>query len=79
MKYDQVQEKVNAFVQGIYVAEGIRRSSYGMIGGRSIGIGTTVADPSQWQSVFGVELTTAISMRSYIERKLWMKNVFKNI
>ena len=52
---EQVQEKVNAFVQGIYVAEGIRRSSYGMIGGRSIGIGTTVADPSQWQSVFGVE------------------------
>ena len=37
------------------MAEGIRRSSYGMIGGRSIGIGTTVADPSQWQSTFGVE------------------------
>ena len=51
----QIQEKVDNFVKGIYVAEGIRRSSYGMIGGRSIGIGTTVADPSQWQSTFGVE------------------------
>ena len=51
----QIQEKVDNFVKGVYVAEGIRRSSYGMIGGRSIGIGTTVADPSQWQSTFGVE------------------------
>lgn len=51
----EIQEKVDAFVRGIAVADGIRRSSYGMIGGRSIGIGTTVADPSQWQSTFGIE------------------------
>ena len=30
----QIQEKVDNFVKGVYVAEGIRRSSYGMIGGR---------------------------------------------
>ena len=29
----QIQEKVDNFVKGVYVAEGIRRSSYGMIGG----------------------------------------------
>lgn len=51
----KLQQKVDAFVRGISVTEGIRRSSYGMIGGRSIGIGTTVADPSQWQKQFGVE------------------------
>ena len=51
----QVQEKVDTFVKAVAVAEGVRRSSFGMIGGRSIGIGTTVADPSQWQSQFGIE------------------------
>ncbi|NBH72884.1 hypothetical protein D3Z51_12780 [Clostridiaceae bacterium] len=51
----EIQKKVDVFVKGIYVAEGVRRSSFGMVGGRSIGIGTTVADPSQWQSQFGIE------------------------
>ena len=37
----KLQQKVDAFIRGISVTEGIRRSSYGMIGGRSIGIGTT--------------------------------------
>jgi len=51
----EVQGKVDAFVKAVSVAEGIRRSSFAMVGGRSIGIGTTVADPSQWQSQFGIE------------------------
>lgn len=51
----EVQKKVDSFVKAVAVAEGIRRSSYAMVGGRSIGIGTTVADPSQWQSQFGIE------------------------
>lgn len=51
----EVQEKVSTFVKAVSVAEGVRRSSFAMIGGRSIGIGTTVADPSQWQSQFGIE------------------------
>ncbi len=51
----EIQEKVDTFVKAVYLAEGIKRSSFGMIGGRSIGIGTTVADPSQWQSLFGIE------------------------
>lgn len=56
-EYDtaMVQEKVDTYIKAASLAEGVRRSSFGMIGGRSIGIGTTVADPSQWQSVFGVE------------------------
>lgn len=51
----ELQGKVDAFVKAVDVAEGIRRSSFAMVGGRSIGIGTTVADPSQWQSQFGIE------------------------
>lgn len=51
----RVQEQVYTFVKAISVAEGVRRSSFAMVGGRSIGIGTTVADPSQWQSQFGIE------------------------
>lgn len=51
----EVQEKVETYAAAVSLAESIRRSSFGMIGGRSIGIGTTVADPSQWQSQFGIE------------------------
>lgn len=55
MDEEKVTEQIDAFVTACSVRESVRRSSFGMIGGRSIGIGTTVADPSQWQSVFGVE------------------------
>ena len=51
----EVKEKVDTYIAAVSLAEGIRRSSFGMIGGRSIGIGTTVADPIQWQSQFGIE------------------------
>lgn len=47
--------QVRNVLDAIAAVEGIRRSSFGMVGGRSIGIGTTVADPSQWQRLFGAE------------------------
>lgn len=50
-----VFSQVRNVLEGVMAVEGLRRSSFGMIGGRSIGIGTTVADPSQWQRLFGVE------------------------
>lgn len=50
-----IWEKVTSVLDAISVVEGLKRSSFGMIGGRSIGIGTTVADPTQWQMLFGVE------------------------
>lgn len=52
---EAIQKQVDDYVTACSLVDGIRRSSYGMIGGRSIGIGTTVADPSQWQAVFGTE------------------------
>lgn len=50
-----VRKKVCDLLDAVAVVDGLKRSSYGMIGGRSIGIGTTVADPTQWQMQFGVE------------------------
>lgn len=51
----KVLEQVDAYVKACALVSGLRRSSFAMVGGRSIGIGTTVADPSQWQKVFGCE------------------------
>ena len=51
----EVMDKVCQVLEAVGVTEELKRSSFGMIGGRSIGIGTTVADPSQWQRLFGVE------------------------
>lgn len=50
-----VRKKATDLLDAVAVVEGLKRSSYGMIGGRSIGIGTTVADPTQWQKLYGVE------------------------
>ena len=50
-----IWENVTSMLDAIAVVDGLKRSSFGMIGGRSIGIGTTVADPTQWQNKFGVE------------------------
>lgn len=52
---EDVIRQVRNVLDGVMAAEGLRRSSFGMAGGRSIGIGTTVADPSQWQRLFGTE------------------------
>ncbi len=51
----EVFDKVSQLLDAVAAADGLKRSSFGMIGGRSIGIGTTVADPTQWQKQFGVE------------------------
>lgn len=52
---NKVQKKIDDFVTACNLVDAISRSSYGLIGGRSIGIGTTVADPAQWQRIFGTE------------------------
>ena len=52
---EDIYKKVKDFTTACNLVDSISRSSFGLIGGRSIGIGTTVADPSQWQKIFGVE------------------------
>ncbi len=51
----EIMKQVQDVLGAVAAADGLKRSSFGMIGGRSIGIGTTVADPMQWQRTFGVE------------------------
>ena len=50
-----VRSQVTDLLDSVAVVDGLKSSSYGMVGGRSIGIGTTVADPTQWQKLYGVE------------------------
>ncbi|HLV08796.1 MAG TPA: hypothetical protein VKY40_01175 [Halanaerobiales bacterium] len=52
---DKVFNKVENFVIACNLVDSISRSSFGLIGGRSIGIGSTVADPAQWQRIFKTE------------------------
>lgn len=52
---EYVFKKIKDFATACQLVDTISRSSFGLVGGRSIGIGTTVADPSQWQNLFGVE------------------------
>lgn len=51
-----LQKQVTDYVTAANLTERVRESHFGMIGGRSIGIGTTVFDPSQWQTVFGASM-----------------------
>ena len=51
----KIQDEVDVFVRAVSLSGALSSSCFGMIGGRSIGIGTTVMDPSQWKREFGVE------------------------
>lgn len=55
----QVRQKIGWFICACHVYDELRRSNFCAIGGRSIGIGTTVADPAQWQRMFGVDFDHA--------------------
>lgn len=49
-----VYKEVFDYIIAASLEDEVKKSSFCMLGGRSIGIGTTVADPSQWAKVFGV-------------------------
>ncbi len=42
-------------IRAAYAARELRGQIYGQIGGRSLGMITAVADPAQWQRLFGVD------------------------
>ncbi len=52
----EIQKQISDYVSAANIVEHMKNSHFGLIGGRSIGIGTTVFDPSQWQKVFGVSM-----------------------
>ena len=61
----EIYEQVRQYIYACELAEKVRKSSFCMIGGRSIGIGTTVADPSQWEKIFGTSFDHADQFEIY--------------
>ena len=51
---DSVYKEISDYIIAASLIEEVKNSCFCMLGGRSIGIGTTVADPSQWGKIFGV-------------------------
>jgi L-fucose isomerase len=50
------RRKVRAFARAAAALQCLRGQILGLFGGRSLGITTTVADPAQWQRIFGVDI-----------------------
>lgn len=53
---NESRKSVIAFVRAAAVRSQLRGQTLGLFGGRSLGIFTAVADPAQWQQVFGVDI-----------------------
>jgi len=51
-----VAEKAMRFVRAASAIHALRGQQYGLIGGRSLGMYTAIADPRLWQKVFGVDI-----------------------
>ncbi len=52
----QVLREVTAFVRAAHAARRLEGETFGLIGGRSIGINTTVAPVDRWVTQFGVDV-----------------------
>ncbi len=53
---DQVMEKVVAFLRAATTVNRLRGETFGLFGGRPMGMYTAVADEDQWQSLFGIDI-----------------------
>lgn len=52
----QVREKVLGFCKAAHVVSTLKGQVYGLVGGRSMGMYTAVADTAEWMRVFGVDV-----------------------
>ncbi len=52
----EVARDLESFVRAAYAARHLRGETYGLFGGRSIGINTAVANTDQWAELFGVDV-----------------------
>lgn len=50
------RRQILAFLRAAATLDRLRGQTLGLFGGRSLGIFTTVADPAQWQRLFGVDI-----------------------
>lgn len=53
---DRNREALLAFLRAAAARRRLRGSTYGLIGGRSLGISTGTADVAEWERVFGVDI-----------------------
>ena len=53
---DQVFGRLQSQIAGVAAARRLRGLTYCLIGGRSLGIDTTVIDPAQWMKQFGIDV-----------------------
>jgi L-fucose isomerase len=51
-----VLAEIRTFISASHVIASLKGIRYGMFGGRSLGIYSTVIDPSQWQKMFGIDV-----------------------
>ena len=52
----QVKDELLRYLKAVTVSARLRGSTFGCIGGRSLGISTGTADPAQWERFFGVDI-----------------------
>jgi L-fucose isomerase len=50
------RKSIRAFIRSAAALKQLRGQTLGLFGGRSLGIFTAVADPAQWQRLFGVDI-----------------------
>jgi L-fucose/D-arabinose isomerase len=56
MESSDEKKKVTAFLNAANCAIALKGKTLGLFGGRSLGIFTAVADPAQWQMLFGIDI-----------------------
>ncbi|MFB0563363.1 MAG: L-fucose/L-arabinose isomerase family protein [Candidatus Lokiarchaeia archaeon] len=71
----QVVGEILAFVRAASAINRLRGSTLGIIGGRSMGIYTATADPSQLQRIFGVDLEHVDQLEIVREAEIVPKDV----
>jgi L-fucose isomerase len=57
-----ILEKMKSYIQGISAYNRLKGMSYVSVGGRSINIDTTVADPALWMKKFGIDVDSVDQM-----------------
>lgn len=52
---EEIKNQIISFIKACQAINELKNSNYCIFGGRSLGMGTTIADFAQWQKIFGIE------------------------
>lgn len=53
---EELTRAISSFVRAVHASNKLQGQTYGVFGGRSLGIVTATADPSQWMNMFGIDV-----------------------